>query len=353
MLKDENLDACYIKRQDNFGWLTCGGINYIGIADLGNCGLLVTHEQIYAITNNIEASRMIEEEHLKELGIKMLYDTWYHEDFEVDTIKEICAEGIVGSDYSNSFSKNIANKIQPLRFSLTEEEVERYKIGGRLFSWAIEETIASTQPGDTEIEIAGRLSHAIRKSGLQVVTIMCASDDRIYTYKHPIPTDKKVRERVQLGGNMRYKGLTICCTRFVNFVKVTEELKAQYNNNLEIDCTLIQNSMPGNSYQKPFLAAKNAYEELGYAEEFDKHHLGGPIGYVPRDYRISFSHHGIISVNQAFCWNPSISGTKSEDTFIATADGPIFVTKPYLFPKIEIEIDGKVYERPGILEKVL
>lgn len=353
MLNKENLDACYIKRQDNFAWLTCGGVNYIGIGETGNCGLLVTADQTFAVTNNIEALRMTEEEKLEELGFKVIQDIWYKEDHEVNAIKKICGEGRIGCDYQSLLGKDLSSKIQPLRFSLTKEEIERYKTGGRLFSWAIEEVLAATEPGDTEIEIAGRLNQRLRKSGLQEVTIMCASDERIYKYKHPIPTNKKVCERVQLGANVRYKGLTICCTRYINFVKIEDDLKEQYGNNVVIDCTLIQNTIPGKSYQVPFLAGKKMYEKLGFEEEFIKHHLGGPIGYVPRDYRISFSHHGMIPENQAFCWNPSLSGTKSEDTFIATKEGPIFITKPYLFPKISVDINGKVFQRPNILEKIL
>ena len=46
----KDLDAIYIKRQDNFAWLTCGGINYVGLGEMGNCGLLVTRDgKLYAV----------------------------------------------------------------------------------------------------------------------------------------------------------------------------------------------------------------------------------------------------------------------------------------------------------------
>ncbi len=349
MMEEEKLYACYIKRQDNFAWLTCGGINYVASGgELGNCGLLVTKECLYAITNNIEEPRMRDEENLEEFGFHILSAVWHELEFEEKTLASLCGEHKMAKDFG---PENIYSQIQKLRFSLTSEEIERYKAGGTMVSRLVEEVAASVRSGETEWEVASRMYERARKDGLEVVSIFCGSDERIYKYRHAIATDKVIRERLQMGGNFRYKGLTICLTRYVNFVPVTEELKKQYIDNVTIDCLLMKSSVPGESFQKPLLAAKETYEKLGYLEEFNKHHQGGPIGYVPRDYRVDYSTSGVIQENQAFCWNPSITGTKSEDTIISTKDGIVFVTRPYLYPTINIEVDGQIFVRPYILEK--
>ena len=67
MMEARGLDGVFLKRQDNFAWLTGGGINYVGLGEMGNCGLLVTQKGTYAVTNNIEAPRMRDEE---KLGIR-------------------------------------------------------------------------------------------------------------------------------------------------------------------------------------------------------------------------------------------------------------------------------------------
>ena len=52
------------------------------------------------------------------------------------------------------------------------------------------------------------------------------------------------------------------------------------------------------------------------------------MGYGARDIRVTQETKDVIEENQAFCWNPSISGTKTEDGFIAPPSSRtgIFVT---------------------------
>lgn len=349
IMNRRGLDAIYLKRQDNFAWLTCGGINYVGLGEMGNCGLLVTRDgATYAITNRIEEARMRDEEKLEDMGFAIHAQTWYENAFEGEEIARLVPSGRVGRDHGAA--DNVANDVKLSRFSLTEAEIERYKEGGDLTARAIEETISSIRPGDTELETAGRLACIIRSHGLDVVSSMCAADDRISKYRHPVPTDRVIRERVQLGGNMRYKGLIICCTRLLNFVPVTQELRRQYQANVEIDCTLQLASRPGSTFVSALEAGRAAYEARGYGEEFKKHHQGGPIGYAGRDYRVDFSTPGVIAENQAFCWNPSITGTKSEDTVISTSSGIIPVSRPIIAPRIQVTIDGHTFVRPDIWE---
>ena len=222
MMEAENLEGCYLKRQDNFAWLTCGKVNYVAVGDMGNCGLLITREGLYAITNNIEAPRMRDEEKLEEMGFSILEGVWHKTSFEAEEIQRICKGQRVGWDHGD-LGINVGSKIQELRFSLTEEEIERYQEGGKRVSWLIEETAASLRPGDTELSVVGKTAHLAREAGLEVISLFCGSDERIYQYRHAIPTEKKIRERVQMGGNLRYQGLVICCTRYVNFVPVSEE----------------------------------------------------------------------------------------------------------------------------------
>jgi hypothetical protein len=56
-----------------------------------------------------------------------------------------------------------------------------------------------------------------------------------------------------------------------------------------------------------------------------------------------------VHENQAFAWNPSITGTKVEETAIAFADRIEVITATPGWPSIPIEIEGREYLLPDVL----
>jgi Xaa-Pro aminopeptidase len=343
------LDALYIKRQSNFSWLTGGGQNVVGITlELGVAGLLITKNRDYAICNNIEAPRMALEENLEARGYQIQSFPWY-EDNETELVHKLSGSICLGSDHVFPNAKNIASQIAPLRYSLTPWEVERYREVGDLSSLAIEETAREVRPGDRECEVVGRLAGRLWKNRLDIITTFCAADERIANFRHPIPTEKRIKDRVMLCVNSRKYGLIVSLTRFVQFGKLPPEFRKKYDANVEIDCTFMANTIPGKSAGEVFTKGIDAYKKTGYADEYKLHHQGGAIGYTGRDYKANFATKEVIQENQAFAWNPSITGCKSEDTMLATSSGPVLLTQPKIYPALKLEVCGKTFARPDIL----
>jgi len=346
-----NLDAIILRKQCNFSWLTGGRLNLVGIAtEMGAAPLLLTPEKEYVICNNIEAPRIEKEEKIPDQGYELRTYTWF-EEREREVIEEITRKGRVGSDSHYPGTEDISHHINPLRYSLTSWEVERYKEVGLLASEAVEETATTMNPGDKECEVIGRLAEKLWANRVDFITAFCAADERIAHFRHPIATEKRIQKRAMLGVNARKWGLIVTLTRFVQFGKVPPELMKQYEDNVYIDCVLMANTIPGKPAAEVFKRGIEAYKERGYSEEYQLHHQGGATGYVGRDYRVNFNTPDIVQENQAFCWNPSITGTKSEDTMIATSDGPILLSKPVRFPILEMEVGGYTFQRSGILGK--
>ena len=60
-----------------------------------------------------------------------------------------------------------------------------------------------------------------------------------------------------------------------------------------------------------------------------------------------------IVAGQVYAWNPSITGTKSEDTILVGAEGAgrnEILTAVDGWPQVAVEVGGKTINRPAILE---
>ena len=350
-LKSKSLKGLLLKRQANFSWMTGGGLNLVGIAtEMGAASLLITENSKFVISNNIEAPRMIEEEGLEKQGFIVKSFPW-HEDHEASIVKELLGEGPLGSDGLFPNAQMMAEDIARLRYSFTPDEQKRYRWLGKRVSIALEKTMMKTKKGEKESAVVGRLSKELWKDRIDPVTLMSAADDRISQFRHPIPTEKKIEKYLMVSVNARKWGLIVSLTRFVHFGKLPKELREKYEANVFIDCTMMAHTCPGIPAKEVLQKGMDAYREKGYPEEWKLHHQGGSIGYTGRDYRVHFKTPDIIQENQAFTWNPSITGTKSEDTILATLKGPEMITHPILYPTLSLSVAGISFTRPAILEK--
>ena len=62
------------------------------------------------------------------------------------------------------------------------------------------------------------------------------------------------------------------------------------------------------------------YGNNGFGGEWRKHHQGGPMGYEGRDFKATPTEKRKVVRNQLVGWNPSITGTKSEDTILSSGE---------------------------------
>jgi Xaa-Pro dipeptidase len=340
-LRSKGLKALLLKRQANFSWMTCGGLNLVGITtEFGATALLITEDSKYVLSNNIESPRMIDEERLEKQGFTVRTFPWY-EDQEASMVRELMGESPFGSDVPFQNAMMVAEDVARLRYSLTPEEQDRYRWLGEKASTVLEKTLMKTKKGETESEVVGRLCKEL----------MSAADDRVFQFRHPIPTEKKIKKYLMVSVNARKWGLIVSLTRFVYFGKLPRELRRKYEANVFVDCTLMAHTRPGVPARDVLQKGIDAYREKGYPEEWKLHHQGGSIGYTGRDYRANFRTPDMIRENQAFTWNPSIAGTKSEDTILATSKRPEMITRPIRYPTLSLEVGNISFIRPAILEK--
>jgi antitoxin VapB len=95
----------------------------------------------------------------------------------------------------------------------------------------------------------------------------------------------------------------------------------------------------------------DVYAETGYTDQWQYHHQGGPAGYEPREIMDTSCSEEVVSTNQIYAWNPSITGTKSEDTILVTEQGYEILTVINDWPRIPSHINEQTICRPASFER--
>ncbi len=341
------LDAVVLEQNANTAWITAGADMYVVLAtDTDPTQIVVTADRAYAVTDRVEASRLAQEEALPDLGFTLVIEPWYQRG---GMLNGLIRGQRVGGDTGGAY-RDISSDLQTLRSTLLPDEAERMRRVGRLTGESLGEVIGKIEPGMTEWAIAGLLDQATRDRGGQCVVNLVASDERIARYRHPLPTDKRVERYVMVVSCFRMHGLVAAATRLVHFGPLPAELEAKARVVAEVDARLIHATRPGRTLADQWALAAQAYRDLGYPEAIEEHHQGGSIGYLTREI-IAGPHDATpIKASQAFAWNPSVRGVKSEDTILlGEVDAPAVITTTPGWPLWSVMVEGQIISRPAIL----
>jgi Xaa-Pro aminopeptidase len=253
------------------------------------------------------------------------------------------------SDTGELNTRAMADAFAQLRYSLHPAEIKRYRELARRAEAAMNAACRALKPGMSEFEGIGILAEHCWESDVTPVVLLAAFDERIRRYRHPLPTTKKLKRHAMLVLCARQGGLIASVTRLVHFGKLPAELRKKHDAVCAVDAAFIASTRVGTPVREVFRRGVAAYVEQGFADEWKLHHQGGPCGYRPRDYVGTPTAPGVVLENQAFAWNPSITGTKGEDTILATSKGPQILTAAQNWPMLEAEHHGETFLRPDIL----
>lgn len=349
LLEERELDAVVLATVGNFAWVTCGGSNYVGIAsDTGVAVAVINRDRKYIVTDNIEYPRLAEEENLAEQGFELLQCDW-HANRRNELIRQAAGGDRIGWDAPSGSAVDVSEAMDACRRNLTIKEIQRYTILGQETADCVDRTARQLARGMTENEIGGLMNGLLTVRGIVPNVTLIAADERIRRYRHPLPTDNKLERYVMLVTGARKWGLYISMTRLVHFGPLPPDLRIKHEAVTRVDATFITGTVPGARTGDIFSRAVEAYRDTGFPTEWQLHHQGGATGYKGREGRTTIASNDIVGENQAFGWNPSITGTKSEDTIVATPDGPFILSEIAGWPMVDVEIDGKTERRPWIL----
>lgn len=308
LLVERRLDALLLRRVGSFAWATCGAASYVNTADsYGAASLLVTPTARYLVTSNIEAPRLEPEEKLAEQGWQFQVAAWYDPQ---DLIARLTRGLRLGADGPYPGATELSAELARLRAALLSEVQERFRFLGHLCAEAMDAAIRAVRPGQSEHQIAGRLAQKAETRGVQGVVNLIATDERILDFRQPLPTCRPLERYAMLVLCGRRHGLVCSLTRLVHFGRLPDELRGIARAVARMDATFLDATRPGRTLGDVFRAVQAAYAEAGYADEWRLHHQGGLAG-------------------------------QSGNEVLTAIPG---------WPFLAVELNGRTFERPAILE---
>jgi Xaa-Pro aminopeptidase len=321
-LTANELDGVALSRGDNFSWLGCGADNLVNYAgETGVATLVATPDGVTLVTNNIEADRLVTEElgRVELAGVES--HSWHEPAGRGEIVARLTAGRRFAGDSALAGLPPLPDGFGALRYSLTDAEIARYRTLGRDVADGMENAARAVEPGMTEADIAGLIALEYRMRGIAPIVLLAAADERIRTWRHPLPKDVAVERCAMLVSCGRRGGLVAAITRLVHFGPLSDDLAVRHDAVCAVDAAMIAATRPGRKIAEVFADARQAYADSGFPDEWQLHHQGGAIGYLARDYIADPASVAVVQPNQAFAWNPSICGTKCEGTTLITPTG--------------------------------
>lgn len=341
--------AVLLTSQAAFAWITAGGRNHVALGEeAGIAWVLVTSDAAHLLTSTIELPRMLDEE-VRGLPLDAVAFPWHDQARAVDLVAERCDLSAAVSELGTLGLPRADPSLVALRHTLVEPEVQRYRELGRDAGTAVEAVTRSVTVGDAELEVAGRLAEECLRHDILPLVNLVAADGRIDRYRHPIPTGERMSRRMMVVLSGRRHGLWASCTRLVHLGPVDDELLRRHRAAMAVDTRLILESRPGALLGEVLQAGIDQYAAEGFADEWQLHHQGGLAGYASREVVATPGSGVRLGADQVVAWNPSVTGTKSEDTVLVTEAGPELLTRTGAWPETEIELDRGSIARPLLL----
>jgi Xaa-Pro aminopeptidase len=355
LMTDEKLGGVLLNAQHNFAWLTAGGMNGIDLSrEAGSGSLFVRRDgKRFVLANRIEIQRLCSEE-LDGLGFEPVEYAWEEDRADATIVSKkarslVEANQRVASDLALGADSIIESKLVRLRGRLTTSELERYVALGRDAGDVIGKLARVVRPGMTEREIARYARDSLASRGIHAVVTLIAADERLAKYRHPIPTEKKWEKIVMIVVSGRRAGLFASLSRIVHIGRIPDELLRRTEACARVNAQLLWATKPGVSGGELYSTAARSYEAEGFPGEEHLHHQGGATGYRGREWVAYPKCRETVQSPQAFAWNPSITGTKVEETCLIFDDRVQVITASPEWPGISLELGESTLVLPNIL----
>ncbi len=357
-LTRSGFSAVWLRRRANIAWLGSGPPDGVSLdtvqgsrsevfyqAETGVASFVVTPERVALLTETIELPRLTRDE-FGGLDLDVVVQPWHAVD-PVASVRAVLGSGPgigpVATDLLDAplddalaerglHAADRRDEIAVLRAELLPREIERYRWLGGAASRVMTAVCQGIRAGMPESEVVAETHARLRRLGIaQEVDIVCGGD-RLYEDRHGLYSDRAIHGAVMIVFSAHKWGLVASLTRTVALGRIPDGLATRHEAVASLERRMMDGTRPGRPLTDLFSDLQAGYADLGTPDAWRQHHQGGPTGYTGRDRRATPTAPGTVLLNQAFAWNPSLPGAKSEDTFVVGEHGPDILTVDHHWP---------------------
>lgn len=344
-LAESGYDALIIARRENFSWLTSGGDSTVVNSTQNSIGcLLIKKDSQFLVSHVMDGKRLMNEQ-LPSQNYELIEMHWY-EGEPVNQALKIAGKNAV-TDICIPGIRNVFPEILDLHYPITELEMERLHWLGKALNSIFMEMAKHIRSGISEMDLATEFQYLQSLQGISSDVLIAGSDDRIFKYRHPMPTNKKIEKFVMLHSASRKWGLHAPITRLYSIGAPRTEFLHPFKAVAEIQARVLDSTKPGMPYSQMLGLMKDWYAQAGYAEEWRNHFQGGPTGYVIVDADRCLTSK-TIQTNTPFEWFITVPGSKTAELALLGTEGLEIASNGDLWPQYSVDVNGMEYKMPGI-----
>lgn len=337
-----------LARQDNFNWITDGGNSRVIVPkDTGHGAIVVTQNHVYFIAQVMDGQRIMDEE-MQNLEVEPVFLHWYG-DSVLDKAFQLAGSRPV-SDVPVQNADVCLNEIYNLHYPMTDSEYRRMKRLGAISDSIFYRVAKQIKPGMVDYEAEAMLLYEFAKENIQCDVSLIGTDDRIFKYRHPNPSGRKLGKYVLLHTASRLGGLHCNVTRSIYFGdKIPEDIAGAYELSSTIEAFCMSRCKTGNYWSDILKGQKQLYAEAGKPEEWKFHYPGGRTGYFVAQSDLALDSTNQIQNREAYDWYITVTGAKVEELSV-NWDGRLeILSHTGIWPSKKYEM-GEVFDLPQIMQ---
>ncbi|MFP4461868.1 MAG: aminopeptidase P family N-terminal domain-containing protein, partial [Thermotogota bacterium] len=193
IIKNTEKDGLLLSREENIAYLTFGARNHITLNNTeGVASILITLDDCYFLTDNIEMNRLFKEEipeALHDVFTKIEHRWWQT---EFDDLSDLVKLKNLISDTGRYMTKNVSTDINTHRYVLSEIEFSTLRSLGKVIDEVFYHNMPRLNSDMTELEVQALFFNEFFKMGYEPILILVFGEESSRLYRHNLPRDVKL-----------------------------------------------------------------------------------------------------------------------------------------------------------------